>query len=505
MDLTGLAPTPAETAAFLADTTPGAYERVVDRLLASPRYGERMAFRWMEAARYGDTNGYQTDGPRHMWRWRDWVIDAFNRNMPYDRFVVEQLAGDLMPNATLAQRVATGFNRNHRTNGEGGIIPEEYRVEYVADRTQTTATVFLGLTLGCARCHDHKYDPLTQKDFYRLFAYFNQIPNEKGFSYNYGNEEPYIQAPLPEQAAKLAELDRRREEAAARWQAEAAQVAKAGRKWEKTARGLADWTVEPGLKFRWKPETLPGLHFDGSRVIELDQRIANFAQLEPFTMAAWVKPESVEGGLFSQQEDYYEGTGHGLYLSKGKLRLNVVHRWTDLALRVVTAEPLKQGQWQHVLVTYDGKRKARGVHVYVDGREWKLETEFDQLDEPFRVSDKVPFRIGAAGGRKFRGSLADIRTYSRALNAREAAAVSAGRITERDCADSGGAADGGAGGEVRSGVPGAGREGADRERLEAPQRRDRGEGRVLRVDSDGDGDGRVRGGAADVPVEARGV
>ena len=140
-------------------TRPTPTSKVVDRLLASPRYGERMAFRWLDAARYADTNGYQTDGPRDMWRWRDWVIDAFNRNMPFDQFTIEQLAGDLLPNATLDQRIATGFNRNHRTNGEGGIIPEEYRVEYVADRAQTTATVWLGLTVGCARCHDHKYDP----------------------------------------------------------------------------------------------------------------------------------------------------------------------------------------------------------------------------------------------------------------------------------------------------------------------------------------------------------
>ena len=180
LDLTGLPPTPAEVDAFLRDASPDAYSKVVDRLLASPRYGERMAFRWMEAARYGDTNGYQTDGPRDMWRWRDWVIDAFNRNLPYDRFTIEQLAGDLLPNATLEQRIATGFNRNHRTSGEGGIIPEEYRVEYVADRAQTTSTVWLGLTVGCARCHDHKYDPIAQKDFYRLFAYFNQVPERKG-------------------------------------------------------------------------------------------------------------------------------------------------------------------------------------------------------------------------------------------------------------------------------------------------------------------------------------
>ena len=149
-----------------------------------------------------------------MWRWRDWVIDAFNRNMPFDQFTIEQIAGDLLPNATLDQSIATGFHRNHRTNAEGGIVPEEFRVEYVADRVETTSTVWLGLTMGCARCHDHKYDPIPQKDFYQLFAYFNNVP-EKGLVYNFGNDEPMIKAPTPEQQAQLAELDaklsRRRE------------------------------------------------------------------------------------------------------------------------------------------------------------------------------------------------------------------------------------------------------------------------------------------------------
>jgi hypothetical protein len=187
LDLTGLPPTPEEADAFAADPSPDAYERLVDRLLASPRYGERMASMWLDLARYADTGGYQGDIPRTMWPWRDWVVRAFNANMPYDRFAVEQIAGDLLPDATPDQVIATGFNRNHRINDEDGIILEEFRTEYVADRVDTTATTFLGLTVGCARCHDHKFDPITQKDYYRFFAYFNSVA-EAGRGH--GNAQP---------------------------------------------------------------------------------------------------------------------------------------------------------------------------------------------------------------------------------------------------------------------------------------------------------------------------
>ena len=179
LDLTGTPPELGAVDAFLQDESPDAYETVVERLLSSPRYGERMAIRWLDAARYADTNGYQTDAERDMWRWRDWVIEAFAANKPFNEFTVEQLAGDMLPSASLDQIIATGFNRNHRGNGEGGIVDAEYAVEYVVDRVDTTSTVWMGLTLGCARCHDHKYDPVTQKEYYELFAYFNNVP-EKG-------------------------------------------------------------------------------------------------------------------------------------------------------------------------------------------------------------------------------------------------------------------------------------------------------------------------------------
>jgi hypothetical protein len=205
LDLTGLPPTPEESAAFLADPAPDAYERAVDRLLASPRYGERMAWDWMEISRYADSNGYQGDGERTMWPWRDWVVRAFNENLPYDQFTVWQLAGDLLPNPTREQKLATGFCRNHPINGEGGRIAEENRVEYVMDMTETLGTVWLGLTMTCSRCHDHKFDPVTKKDYFGLFAFFNQTPVSGGG----GDPQtaPVLEMPSPEQTEKIAKLD----------------------------------------------------------------------------------------------------------------------------------------------------------------------------------------------------------------------------------------------------------------------------------------------------------
>ncbi len=203
--LTGLPPQPDQLAAVVADGDADWYERLVDRLLASPRFGEHLARHWLDLARYADTDGYQDDEPRVMWRWRNWVIDVINGNMPFDRFTVEQLAGDLLPGARPEQVLATGFNRNNRTNGEGGSIAEEFRVEYIIDRLDTLSTTWMGLTLACARCHDHKYDPLSQRDFYRLFAFFNNIP-EKGIYRR--NTPPLVKVPTSVVAGELASLSR---------------------------------------------------------------------------------------------------------------------------------------------------------------------------------------------------------------------------------------------------------------------------------------------------------
>jgi len=209
LDLTGLPPTPAQVNAFLADESSDAYEKVVDRLLSSPHYGERMALNWLDYARYADSNGYQVDASREMWAWRDWTINAYNRNLPFDQFTIEQIAGDLMPDATRDQIIATGFNRNHRLNGEGGRIVEEWFVETVIDRVETTGLTWLGLTFNCCRCHDHKYDPISQREFYQMFAFFNSN-EESGVLAPNGNSgnntEPTIQVSTSEQDAQLAKL-----------------------------------------------------------------------------------------------------------------------------------------------------------------------------------------------------------------------------------------------------------------------------------------------------------
>ncbi len=234
LDLTGLPPTEAGVNDFLADQSTGAYEKVVDRLLASPRYGERMSADWLDAARYADSNGYQADPTRTMWPWRDWVVSAMNANLPFDQFAVAQIAGDLLPNATNDQRLASGFNRNHPYNGEGGAISEEVRVTNVLDRVDTTASTFLGLTVGCAKCHDHKYDPITQKDYYSLYAYFNQCSENGNNPGAGGNAQPTMIDASAEDQKKLEALKESRKQAEAQLAAALPAIDAAQAEWEKS-------------------------------------------------------------------------------------------------------------------------------------------------------------------------------------------------------------------------------------------------------------------------------
>ena len=421
LDLTGLPPTLAEIDAYLNDSSPDAYEKVVARLLGSPRYGERIAERWLDAARYADTNGYQTDGERSMWRWRDWVIDAFNRNMPFDRFTIEQIAGDMMPNATLDQKIASGFNRNHRGNGEGGIIPEEYAVEYVVDRVDTTASVWLGLTLGCARCHDHKYDPFTQKEFYQLYAYFDNIP-EKGKAWKYGNSPPLIPAPTAAQQAELEALDQKLSAAETAFTNLKPELDRSERHWEKSDARFApvDWTITRGMVVQ---RHLAGSgNFNGKRVVNTEaEDVAKFGFYDKFTLSAWIKPASPTGAIITRAEDVPEGEGYGLYLKDAKLQVNLVNRWLDDALRVETQNAVELNQWHHVMMTYDGSRVAEGIKIYVDGELQKLKINLDDLNQSFAT--KEPLRIGGGGGpdNRFHGQIREARVYAVVLSPAEAA------------------------------------------------------------------------------------
>ncbi|HXB69389.1 MAG TPA: DUF1553 domain-containing protein [Candidatus Acidoferrales bacterium] len=468
-DLTGLPPTISEVADYVRDTSPGAYEKVVDRLLASPHYGERMAMRWLDAARYADTNGYQTDAERSMWRWRDWVIDAFNRDMPYDRFAIEQIAGDLLPGATRDQVVATGFNRNHRGNGEGGIIPEEYAVEYVVDRVDTTATVFLGLTLGCARCHNHKFDPFTQTEYYRMFAYFNRVP-ERGNAFKYGNSPPTIAAPTVEQESRLQVLEARLTASERRAAALEPQVGGAQRAWEASLGGAAefDWApsravavnlsldgslqgqitpdpprpekylyfmengpVQQAVSFTGHAEWKDGAaefaagragragDFDGKRYIDAGN-VGNFGFYDSFTLSAWINPSSGAGTIVSRANDEVEGKGFALFLKDGHLSANLIQRWLDDGVRVESEASVPLNRWSHVALTYDGSRLASGVRLYIDGQAAKVRIPLDYMNQPFDV--KQPLRIGAGLGpaNRFQGRIAQVRVYRAALTPEEA-------------------------------------------------------------------------------------
>jgi hypothetical protein len=420
LDLTGLPPTPKEVDAFLQDASPDAYENVVDRLLASPRYGERMAVPWLNGARYADTNGYQTDGERFMWRWRDWVIEAFNRNMPFDEFTIEQLAGDLLPGARLEQRIASGFNRNHRGNSEGGIIPEEYAVEYVVDRVETTATVWLGLTIGCARCHDHKFDPVTQKEFYRLFAYFNNVP-ERGKAIKFGNSPPFIKAPTRAQQEQLQQLQTRLTAAERRYQALQPCIAAAQAEWEKSLAGSPslDGSIMEDLLAHLPLDGDKGT-FDGRRSFDAGD-VGHFGFYDQFSLAAWVRPRGGSGGtILSRMIDAPQTAGYSVVLQNGRIHVNLVMRWLDDAIRVHTTERIAAERDCHIVVTYDGSRVASGIKVYLDGLPAKLVVDLDDLNQDFR--SKEPLRIGAGHGPdgRFHGSIHDVRIYGLVLSADEA-------------------------------------------------------------------------------------
>ena len=420
LDLTGLSPTPAELAAFAQQPD---YEKAVNRLLATSRYGERMAMDWLDVARYADTHGFNNDSAREMWRWRDWVIDAFNQNKPYNRFLTEQLAGDLLPGATLDQRIATGFGRNHVINSEGGIIEEEYRVEYVADRVRTLGMAWLGLTLECARCHDHKYDPITQRDHYRFYAFFNNV-SELGEDGRVANAVPLMAAPTAGQQRQLRVLEGTIAVVRASVEARERNGRVTGEPRAPAAAG-ADPPTDAIVKAGSEKETPPVP--TGSR--------------QPLTIGTWLAPADADKdvALFSAI-DYSRnmasvryGAGIELRLVNGEVEFRYGQRYPAYSMRVRTdGAALMPGEWRHVALVYTGdayekdamRAPAAWVRFFVDGRELPVRVLNDgaPLGGKTEKPAQTKFRIGwdnAPQGTRLAGKLAEAAFWNRELQPEE--------------------------------------------------------------------------------------
>jgi Protein of unknown function (DUF1553)/Protein of unknown function (DUF1549)/Concanavalin A-like lectin/glucanases superfamily/Planctomycete cytochrome C len=452
LDLIGLPPAPEEVEAFVRDTAPDAYERYVDKLLESPRWGEHRGRYWLDLARYADTHGIHFDNFREIHAYRDWVIGAFNRNLPFDRFTIEQLAGDLLPNPTLDQRVATGFNRCNITTNEGGTIPEEYLVLYTRDRTETVAQVWLGLTAGCCVCHDHKFDPLTMRDFYSMSAFFNNT-TQNAMDGNIANTPPIIAVPRledrPRWEAIEKDLAKVRADIAARKNA----VQKDFDAWLAKTRGddLAKLLPIDGLRLEarldegkgeeftvlvdGKPRTLTAK--DGYTWVagKLAAKAAavkpgpalefadagDFEKNQPFTASAWVNVprRGNVGAIAARMENAPIHRGWDLWMEQDRIGMHIINTWPNDALKVTSKQPLQPNQWYHVLVSYDGSGKAAGVRVYLNGTPQAVDVFTDKLQSTIRT--KVPLKIGQRHGSERLKDVAiqDVRLYGRSLTPAE--------------------------------------------------------------------------------------
>lgn len=483
-DLTGLPPTEAEISTFLADQSPDAYEKQVDRLLTSPHYGEKMATDWMDLARYSDTHGYTVDFYRDVSPWRDWVIQSFNENMSYDDFIEWQLAGDLMPNPSKEQILATTFNRLHPQNLEDGIVDEEFRVEYVVDRTSVLGTAFMGLTVACARCHDHKYDPISQKNFYELYGFFNNI-NEAGLiARDLATPVPTLLLPSKEQEGVVQYLKKVVAEKEQETVASTAQEEVRAKQWIAEAayqkaiptfprRNLvAQYSLDRNLRNALKtgqvgkmdraytkgekPKFVPGfkgqgLHFHGDAWLDLDP-VGIFQRKDPFSIGLWVNvPDSLQEGVF-----FHKGKGTGLhayrgyhlYLKDNKLELLLAHTAPDNAIIERTIESIPRDEWIHLMLTYDGSSQASGLKVYLNGREMRTKIVIDNLYKDiifFNYEDPIypaPIEPGLQIGGRWRGvgvkgALVDeVLVYDRELTAIEALQLGASEAAKRLIAQS---------------------------------------------------------------------
>ena len=432
-DLTGLPPTPAELDAFaraVIENPKSAFENAVDRLLASPHFGERQAVEWLDAARYADTHGFNNDSSRVMWRWRDWVIDAFNSNLPYDRFITEQIAGDLLPKPTLEQRIATGFARNHVINSEGGIIDEEYRVEYVADRVRTLSTAWLGLTMECAKCHDHKFDPIKQKDFYQLFAFFNNVP-EHGEDGRVANAVPQIAAPtraqqttLADQLRQLTSLDTQLAPARTAWTWQPADEARLTALIT-AARTAAEATPGTLLLEPTAPDS-PWRADLAKPAPTIPQAKLDFNAKSGLTLAFWLKPDADnprDVALFSNLNhlgspaDSQYGKGREIRLIDGEIEVRFSDRLPVYALILRTdGAAIRSDDWRHVAIVYAGGKKAANLRLFLDGRELPTRVLYDGVTAEQPRKDLLVGADNAKDGVRFHGALDDVRAFPSALD-----------------------------------------------------------------------------------------
>ncbi|MCK0157609.1 DUF1553 domain-containing protein [Cellulophaga sp. F20128] len=407
IDLRGIPPSLEELNLFINDTDPMAYEKMVDRMLHSMDHAERLTLEWLDVARYSDSHGYHADGARMMWQWRDWVIDAFYTNKPYNEFVTEQLAGDLLPNATKKQKLATAFNRNHPTTAEGGAIDEEFRVDYVTNRTNTFGTAFLGLTVECAKCHDHKYDPISQKDYFQLFAYFNNI-KELGMTSNDGNTGPLLLLTDPKLDSITTQFQSKIDSLETLVKAyKKPFIADASfsdsKKFEKIA-PLVHHSFENittnGKKKILDNNTLTTVSSNltlaegikGKAAVfdnQYDQiaitKLAPFQIADPFSVSVWVyldkripeKTMTVVGNSSVKSELY---RGWDIHIdSNGQVSSRLISALPNNYLHVKTNDSIPINEWTHLLMTYDGSKSASGLNIYINGKEKNQSITYSHL------------------------------------------------------------------------------------------------------------------------------
>jgi hypothetical protein len=459
LDLTGLPPTLEEIDAFLQDKSPDAYEKQVNRLLNNPHYGEKMAVDWLDLARFADSHGYTVDRLRDMSPYRDWVIQAFNKNYSYDKFIQWQLAGDMMPNTTQEMILATAFNRNHAQNMEGGVIDEEFQTEYVVDRTNTFGDAFLGLSVGCARCHDHKYDPISQKNYYELFSFFNNVPEAGQISWDDAMPGPTLMLPDKAQEKIIASLKTR----VAKQEKKVEEIkSRAGSNFEgwlgsDAFRALskdkipqsglvAHYTFDNGSLtnkinarqtgtmeqggsrempvFETRGEGM-ALTLDGDVWLDLKE-VGIFRRSDAFSIGMWVYiPKQLKEGVIfhkSTMERHYNYRGYDLYLKDNKLRLGLSHTAPSNAIRKYSTEEVPRDRWVQFTMTYDGSSRAAGLHLYMDGKAMVMETAVDNLTKDILLYHGQPgLQVGAweRGWGLKQGKVDDIVVYNRELTGLE--------------------------------------------------------------------------------------